>query len=722
MSADWDASPWSCAVGPKSAKAGTVPQDDHSSVPAFVLTPQRSPKSAAKCLKPEKWRAAFDHEGRPVGFQKLLKCIALGGVDHSIRAEVWEFLLGCYALCTTTEYRKELRAARRERYQKLIEQCQQMHPSIGTGTLAYTVGSKVMDVRIMSKDSARKEAKLINLEVKETSEEKAVLRTTVDDNPGSPKFDTSGDFGTSQIEVSGGFDSVYKYTGPSHEAAEPTRVDIHEDLYGMPVTNLFGPAERDETDARDNGLDDTSTSFGREHLPGQVDSDSVGEIEPGFRSSRDVIRTAAENKPKRLFATDVGPLSWPAGSMKRIKSRLVRDRRKKERTMKIGDSTRGLIQDVHTRQSRKQQEAYAPVKEDSVGPENLPDPVVALGKNANEERVAEWLWILHRIVVDVVRTDRHLEFYGDAKNMARMSDILAVYAWIDPATGYCQGMSDLLSPFIVLFEDDADAFWCFESLLRRVRQNFQMEGPVGVMKQLEALPKILEVADPQMHRHLAAIGADNFLFAFRMLLVLFRRELSFGESLSLWEMMWAADFNQAMAWALEYNCLDALVLSIPPPFFNPDSRRGDDAGYHDTPHLSFASQYGCSPHRDYPSAEGALPNSSTFGGNFLARSPFCGLRPGALLTKNRHRMPTVSTLLGKNGDEELSVFCVAAILVQNRNKLLKEVQSMDDAIKMFNDMNLTIRVHSSMHTAIKLRKKYRSRVRSSTIGAKFSLQ
>ena len=39
----------------------------------------------------------------------------------------------------------------------------------------------------------------------------------------------------------------------------------------------------------------------------------------------------------------------------------------------------------------------------------------------------------------MVRTDRHLEFYGDMKNMARMSDILAVYAWIDPETGYCQG-------------------------------------------------------------------------------------------------------------------------------------------------------------------------------------------------------------------------------------------------------------------------------------------
>lgn len=45
----------------------------------------------------------------------------------------------------------------------------------------------------------------------------------------------------------------------------------------------------------------------------------------------------------------------------------------------------------------------------------------------------------------MVRTDSHLEFYEDAKNLARMSDILAVYAWVDPATGYCQGCSLLFS-------------------------------------------------------------------------------------------------------------------------------------------------------------------------------------------------------------------------------------------------------------------------------------
>lgn len=39
----------------------------------------------------------------------------------------------------------------------------------------------------------------------------------------------------------------------------------------------------------------------------------------------------------------------------------------------------------------------------------------------------------------MVRTDSHLEFYEDPGNLGRMSDILAVYAWVDPGTGYCQG-------------------------------------------------------------------------------------------------------------------------------------------------------------------------------------------------------------------------------------------------------------------------------------------
>lgn len=45
----------------------------------------------------------------------------------------------------------------REKFQDLIKHCQSMHSSIGTGTLAY-IGSKVMDVRTLSKDNGHHEA------------------------------------------------------------------------------------------------------------------------------------------------------------------------------------------------------------------------------------------------------------------------------------------------------------------------------------------------------------------------------------------------------------------------------------------------------------------------------------------------------------------------------------------------------------------------------------
>ena len=36
-----------------------------------------------------------------------------------------------------------------------------------------------------------------------------------------------------------------------------------------------------------------------------------------------------------------------------------------------------------------------------------------------------------------------------------------------------QGMSDLAVPMLLVFEDDAMAFWCFERLLQRVKKNFR---------------------------------------------------------------------------------------------------------------------------------------------------------------------------------------------------------------------------------------------------------
>uniref|UniRef100_A0A0E0BKQ7 Rab-GAP TBC domain-containing protein n=1 Tax=Oryza glumipatula TaxID=40148 RepID=A0A0E0BKQ7_9ORYZ len=85
-----------------------------------------------------------------------------------------------------------------------------------------------------------------------------------------------------------------------------------------------------------------------------------------------------------------------------------------------------------------------------------------------DKQIIEWKLLLHQIGLDVLRTDRSMVFYENKENLSKLWDILAVYAWIDKEIGYCQGMSDLCSPMIVLLNDEADAFWCFERLMRRL--------------------------------------------------------------------------------------------------------------------------------------------------------------------------------------------------------------------------------------------------------------
>ncbi|CAM6127003.1 unnamed protein product [Calypogeia fissa] len=164
------------------------------------------------------------------------------------------------------------------------------------------------------------------------------------------------------------------------------------------------------------------------------------------------------------------------------------------------------------------------------------------------DRIRAWKLTLHQIGLDVERTDRMLKFYENMQNRSRLWDILAVYAWYDPEIGYCQGMSDLCSPMVLLCPNEADAYWCFQHLMARVRPNFVCtETEVGVQKQLDNLAAIVKVMDPKVHQHLEQLGGGNYIFAFRMVMVLFRREFSFADTLYLWEMMWASEFTPSQS-------------------------------------------------------------------------------------------------------------------------------------------------------------------------------
>ncbi|BFG32073.1 hypothetical protein CerSpe_183480 [Prunus speciosa] len=121
---------------------------------------------------------------------------------------------------------------------------------------------------------------------------------------------------------------------------------------------------------------------------------------------------------------------------------------------------------------------------------------------------------------------------------SRLVAILEAYAAYDPEIGYCQGMSDLLTPIISVMEEDHEAFWCFVGFMKKARHNFRLDE-AGIRRQLGLVSKIIKCKDVPLYRHLEKLQAEDCFFVYRMVVVLFRRELSFEDTLCLWEVMWA---------------------------------------------------------------------------------------------------------------------------------------------------------------------------------------
>ncbi|GIM16371.1 hypothetical protein Vretimale_19034, partial [Volvox reticuliferus] len=135
---------------------------------------------------------------------------------------------------------------------------------------------------------------------------------------------------------------------------------------------------------------------------------------------------------------------------------------------------------------------------------------------------------------------------GQMRVVERLVMLLSAYAVHDPALGYCQGMSDLALPFVLLLEDDVMAFWCFVRFMGKVRANFLPRSD-GVFEHLATLGLLLTALDPQLGAHLTALHADHCHFAHRMVAVQMRRELSAELAVRLWEQLWADDLLEASA-------------------------------------------------------------------------------------------------------------------------------------------------------------------------------
>ena len=150
--------------------------------------------------------------------------------------------------------------------------------------------------------------------------------------------------------------------------------------------------------------------------------------------------------------------------------------------------------------------------------------------------------VANMVKKDVLRTDRNHRFYAgadDNKNILSLFNLLVTYAVTHPDVLYCQGMSDLASPILVVQEDEANAYICFCALMKRLKSNFTLDG-LAMTAKFQHLSLLLQHHDPDFYAYLKQHNAADMFFSYRWLLLELKREFPLDQALTMLEIMWSS--------------------------------------------------------------------------------------------------------------------------------------------------------------------------------------
>ncbi|KAF3045097.1 GTPase-activating protein [Didymella heteroderae] len=186
------------------------------------------------------------------------------------------------------------------------------------------------------------------------------------------------------------------------------------------------------------------------------------------------------------------------------------------------------------------------------GASSFPSTIRGRGRGLDEA-----IW--HQISIDVPRTNPHLELYSYEATQRSLERILYVWAIRHPASGYVQGINDLVTPFWQVFLGayisdpdiesgmdpgqlpkqvldavEADSFWCLTKLLDGIQDNYIAHQP-GIQRQVASLRDLTTRIDDGLAKHLQNEGVEFIQFSFRWMNCLLMREISVKNTIRMWD-------------------------------------------------------------------------------------------------------------------------------------------------------------------------------------------
>ncbi|KIJ67778.1 hypothetical protein HYDPIDRAFT_83427 [Hydnomerulius pinastri MD-312] len=180
--------------------------------------------------------------------------------------------------------------------------------------------------------------------------------------------------------------------------------------------------------------------------------------------------------------------------------------------------------------------------------------------------------IWHQIEIDVPRTRPGVRLWMQASTQRSLERILYVWAIRHPASGYVQGINDLVTPFFQVFLSayignetmhcllttclppdsdpeefdtallpenvlnavEADSFWCLSRLLDGIQDNYISAQP-GIQRSVKRMAELVARIDAPLYAHLESQNVEFMQFAFRWMNCLLMREISVQNTIRMWD-------------------------------------------------------------------------------------------------------------------------------------------------------------------------------------------
>lgn len=187
----------------------------------------------------------------------------------------------------------------------------------------------------------------------------------------------------------------------------------------------------------------------------------------------------------------------------------------------------------------------------------------------------EVVW--HQIKIDVLRTNPTIKLYSYDTTHRALERILYLWAIRHPASGYVQGINDLVTPFFNVFLSqyllsdvdienfdpqgipkellnavEADTYWCFTKVLDTIQDNFIHEQP-GIIRQITELKNLIKRDEPTLNQHFENEHLDFIQFAFRWMNCMLMREFKLDLIIRMWD-TYLSDFPVGFSQFHVYVC------------------------------------------------------------------------------------------------------------------------------------------------------------------------